>query len=140
MDKVLFDTDVLLDFFFDRIPFSNYAAKVLNLCKEENIKGFTTPVIIANTYYLLRKTAKHEVVIDKLNQLLNIIDITEMNRDVVIKSLNSNFKDFEDALQNFSAIENGGVKVILTRNVKDFKHSELAILTPESYLKGKKVS
>lgn len=136
MDRILFDTDVLLDFFFDRVPFSNYIAKVLSLCTEKQIEGFTTPVIIANTYYLLRKTAKHEVVIDKLNQLLNIIDITEMNKNVVLKSLNSNFKDFEDALQNFSAIENGNIKIILTRNIKDFKHSELAILTPESYLKG----
>lgn len=137
MDNVLFDTDVLLDFFFDRTPFSNYTAKVLNQCKEEKIKGFTTPVIIANTYYLLRKTAKHEIVINKLNQLLNIIDIVEMNRNVVIKSLNSNFKDFEDALQNYSAVEKGNITAILTRNIKDFKNSELAILTPESYLKGK---
>ncbi len=140
MDRVLFDTDVLLDFFFDRVPFSNYIAKVLNLCKEKQIEGYTTPVIIANTYYLLRKTAKHEVVIDKLNQLLNIIDIIEINKTVVLKSLNSNFKDFEDALQNYSAVENGSIKVILTRNIKDFKYSELAILTPESYLKGKNAS
>jgi predicted nucleic acid-binding protein len=139
MDHILFDTDVLLDFYFDRVPFSNHTARVLNLCKENLIQGFTTPLIIANTYYLLRKTAKHEFVIDKLNQLLNIIDIIEMNKNVVLKSLNSSFKDFEDALQNFSAVENGNIQVILTRNVKDFKRSELAILTPESYLKGKEM-
>lgn len=137
MNKILLDTDVLLDFFFDRTPFSNYTAKVLNQCNDKKIKGFTTPVIIANVYYLLRKTAKHELVIDKLNQLLNIIDIVEMNRNVVIKSLNSNFKDFEDALQNYSAIEKGNINVILTRNIKDFKNSKLVVLTPESYLKGK---
>lgn len=140
MAKVLFDTDVLLDFFFDRVPFSNYTAKILHQCKEKKIKGYTTPVIIANTYYLLRKTAKHEIVINKLNQLLTIIDIVEMNRNVVIKALNSNFKDFEGALQNYSAIEKGSIKVILTRNIKDFKNSELAILTPESYFKGKNAS
>jgi len=111
-----------------------------NLCKEKKIEGFTTPVIIANTYYLLRNAAKHEVVIDKLNQLLNIIDVTEMNKNVVLNSLNSNFKGFEDALQNFSAVEHGNIKVIITRNIKDFKHSELAILTPESYLKGKEAN
>lgn len=138
MDKVLIDTDVLLDFFFDRVPFSNAAAQVLNQCKAKQIAGFVTPVIIANTYYLLRKTAKHELVIDKLNQLLQIIDIVEMNRNVVLKALNSKFKDFEDALQNYAAIERKNIKILLTRNVKDFKHSELAILTPESYLKGQK--
>lgn len=140
MDKVLMDTDVLLDFFFDRKPFSDHTAQVLNLCEEKKIEGYTTPVIIANTYYLLRKTAKHETVIDKLNQLLNIIDIVKMDRKVVVKALNSNFKDFEDALQNFSAVENRKIEIILTRNIKDFKNSELAILTPETYLKGRKAS
>ncbi len=139
-EKVFMDTDVLLDFFFDRKPFSDHTAQVLNLCEEKKIEGYTTPVIIANTYYLLRKTAKHETVIDKLNQLLNIIDIVKMDRKVVVKALNSNFKDFEDALQNFSAVENRTIEIILTRNIKDFKNSELAVLTPETYLKGKKAS
>lgn len=137
MEKVLIDTDVLLDFFFDRVPFSDYAAQVLDLCEQKTIQGFATPVIVSNVYYILRKTAKHEFVIDKLNQLLNIIDVAAMNRNVVIKSLNSNFKDFEDALQHFTAVEQNDIQVILTRNIKDFKHSALAVLTPEAFLKSK---
>lgn len=137
MDNVLIDTDVILDFFFDRKPFSEYSAGVLNLCAENEIKGYTTPVIISNVYYLLRKTAKHDVIIDKIKQLLNIIDIIKIDKIAVINALNSDFKDFEDALQNFSAIENKQIKIVLTRNLKDFKKSELAILTPETYLKGR---
>ena len=137
MDKVLIDTDVLLDFFFDREPFAEYATEILSLCEENKLSGFTTPVIISNVYYLLRKTAKHDIIVEKIKQLLSIIDIIKMDRNVVINALNSEFKDFEDALQNFSAIENEEIKVILTRNIKDFKKSELAILTPETYLKGK---
>ncbi|MGB3606598.1 MAG: PIN domain-containing protein [Psychroserpens sp.] len=137
MDKVLIDTDVLLDFFFDRKPFADYSAGVLNLCAEKEIKGYTTPVIISNVYYLLRKTAKHIIIVEKLKLLLNIIDIVKMDKNAVLNALSSEFKDFEDALQNFSAIESGQVKIILTRNLKDFKKSELAILTPETYLKGK---
>ncbi|UZO82683.1 PIN domain-containing protein [Aquimarina sp. ERC-38] len=140
MDNVLLDTDVPLDFFFDRKPFLNDAAKVLSLCENKKIKGYTTPVIIANAYYLLRKTAKQEVVIGKLNQLLNLIDVVKMDRKVVLKALNADFKDFEDALQNFSAVNKGEIKIILTRNIKDFKRSELAILTPETYLKARSVS
>jgi len=137
MDKVLIDTDVILDFFFDRKPFANYATEILNLCEEKKISGFTTPVIISNTYYLLRKTAKHDIVVEKIKQLLSIIEIIKMDKNAVFNALNSHFKDFEDALQNFSAIENGEIKIILTRNIKDFKKSELAILTPETYLKGR---
>ena len=137
MDKVLIDTDVILDFFFDRKPFAEYAAEVLNLCAENEIKGYTTPVIVSNVYYLLRKTAKHAIVVEKIKQLLTIIDIVKIDKNVVLNALNSDFKDFEDALQNFSAMENEEIKIILTRNLKDFKKSELAILTPETYLKGK---
>jgi predicted nucleic acid-binding protein len=137
MDAVLIDTDVLLDFFFDRKPFATYSAKILNLCAEKEIKGFTTPVIISNVYYLLRKTAKHDIIVEKIKQLLTIIDIVKMDRHVVLNALNSEFKDFEDALQNFSAVEDEEIKIILTRNIKDFKKSKLAVLTPETYLKGK---
>ncbi len=137
MDHVLLDTDVLLDFFFDRKPFAEYSAEVLNLCADKEIKGFTTPVIISNVYYMLRKTAKHNLIVEKIKQLLNIIDIVKIDKTSVIDALNSEFKDFEDALQNFSAMEHGQIEIILTRNLKDFKKSKLVILTPETYLKGK---
>jgi hypothetical protein len=50
-------------------------------------------------------------------------------------SLNSNFRDFEDALQNYSAELNGQIDLIITRNIKDFKNSSLGVMTPENYLK-----
>ncbi|MCL6460695.1 MAG: PIN domain-containing protein [Flavobacterium micromati] len=137
MENVLIDTDVILDFFFDRQPFAEFAAELFLLCENNEIKGFVTPVIISNVYYLLRKTAKHEIIIEKLKQLLTIIDIVEMNKEVVIDALNSKFKDFEDALQNFAASNNGTIQIILTRNIKDFRNSKLAIITPEIYLKNK---
>ena len=140
MDNALIDTDVILDFFFDRQPFSEYATRIFSLCESTKIKGFVTPVIYSNVYYLLRQTAKHEKVIDKLNQLLLITDVLPMDKEVVRNALNSGFKDFEDALQNFSAIKYGDIDVILTRNIKDFKKSEIGVLTPETYLKTKTVS
>lgn len=136
MNKVLIDTDVLLDFFFDRKPFAEFAAEILNLCEENKLKGYTTPVIICNVYYLLRKTANHDLVIEKIKQLLTLIDVLIMDKEVVLDSLNSGFKDFEDALQNFSAVKNGKINIVLTRNIKDYKKSDLAVLTPETYLKG----
>lgn len=126
-----------MDFFFDRKPYAEYSAEILNLCADKKIKGYTIPVIITNVYYLLRKTAKHNIVIEKIKLLLTIIDVIKMDKNAVLNALNSEFKDFEDALQNFSAIENGEIKIILTRNLKDFKKSELAVFTPETYLKGK---
>ena len=137
MDKVLIDTDIILDFFFDRQPFSEYASKVFSLCELKVIQGYVTPVIYSNVYYLLIQTAKHEKVIEKLNQLLTITDVLIMDKDVIVMALNSKFQDFENALQNYSAVKTGSIDVILTRNVKDFKNSELGVLTPENYLRTK---
>ena len=49
MQKALIDTDVILDFFFDRKPFSDHSAQVLALCESREIRGFVTSVIILST-------------------------------------------------------------------------------------------
>lgn len=135
MNKILIDTDVILDFFFDRKPFSDDATKILMLCEKKVISGFVTPVIISNVYYLLKKTAKHEKVIQNLKMLINMIDIATINKETILEALNSDFKDFEDAIQNFSAQYDKEIKVIVTRNIKDFKESSLSVMTPETYLR-----
>ncbi len=134
MKNILIDTDVILDFFFDRKPFSDNAAAILSLCESKQINGFITAVIISNTYYLLRKTATHKKVIDKLKVLLSFINILPIDKQNIETALNSEFKDFEDALQNYAAEQDGEIDVVITRNIKDFKKSNLAILTPEGYL------
>ena len=93
-------------------------------------------MIISNVYYLLRQTSTHEKVIEKLTQLVTITEVLSIDKDVILKALNSNFRDFEDALQNYSAELNGQIDLIITRNIKDFKNSSLGIMTPENYLKA----
>jgi len=136
MDRVLIDSDVILDSLFDRKPFSEYATMILSMCESKKINGFLTPLIYSNVYYLLCRTAKHDKVIEKLKQLLQITDVLQMDRNVVENALNSRFKDFEDSLQNFSAVNNGKIDLILTRNLKDYKNSELGIFTPETFIKS----
>jgi predicted nucleic acid-binding protein len=137
MTRILIDTDVILDFFFDRQPFSENAAKVFSLCELQEIKGFVTPVIISNVYYLLRQIAKHEKVVEKLKLLVSITEILVIDKAIIVQALNSPFKDFEDALQNYSAEFVEEIDIILTRNTKDFKNSLLAVMTPDNFMKIK---
>lgn len=140
MDKILIDTDVILDFFFDRQPFSEFATTIISWSEKKKIEGFITPVICRNVYYLLRQNARHGKVIEKLTQLLTIVDVIQMDRQVIKSALTSDFNDFEDALQNFAAIHQGDINVILTRNIKDFKKSKIGVMTPENYINSKMVS
>lgn len=134
MNKILLDTDVILDFFFDRKPFAENATKILTYCENKKISGYVTPVILSNIYYLLRKTATHQQVIAHLKMLLTILEIASVNKSIVLKAIHSDFNDFEDALQNFTAENEKGIKIIVTRNFKDYKTSKLSVMTPELYL------
>ena len=136
MQKIVIDTDVILDFFFDREPFSENAAKILALCEEKVIAGFVTPVIISNVYYLLCQKGKQKKVIEKLKLLITFIDILSMDKNTILVALNSEFNDFEDALQNYAAELQGEINIIVTRNTKDYKKSALAIMNPEDFLKS----
>jgi predicted nucleic acid-binding protein len=140
MDKILIDTEVILDFFFDRQPFSEFATTIISWSEKKKIEGFITPMICNNVYYLLRQTAKHEKVMEKLSQLLTIVDVIQMDKQVIKSALTSDLKDFEDALQHFSAIQQGDINVILTRNITDFNKSKIGVMTPENYINTKMVS
>jgi len=135
MKHILIDSDVIIDFLVNRHPFSVHAISIVALCEKKVLKGYITPIIIANAYYILRKGNSHAAILNQIRNLLNIVDVTEINKDSILKALNSEFKDFEDALQNFSAVRNGNISTIITRNIKDYKKSALAVLTPETFLK-----
>lgn len=136
MTKILIDTDVILDFLFDRKPYSEDSTKILALCESGKIHGYVTSIMLSNIYYLLRKTASHEKVIESLKMLMSILDVIITDKKSVIDALESNFKDFEDALQNFSAQNDDEIGIIITRNIKDYKTSELSVMQPEIYLKS----
>jgi predicted nucleic acid-binding protein len=135
MEHILIDTDVILDFFFDRQPFSENSSKILALCESKKVVGGVTPVIISNVYYLLRQTAPHEKVIEKLTLLVSFMEILIIDKAAVLQALRSPFKDFEDALQNYSAEQSKKTGIIITRNIKDYKKSNLSVMTPDNYLK-----
>jgi len=135
MKNVLIDSDVILDFFFDREPFSENTARVLSLCEKKIINGYITPIILSNVYYLLSQKGKQEKVIEKLKSLVSFLEILNVDKNAIISALNSDFKDFEDAIQNYSAEQNGTINTIITRNIKDYKKSNIGVLTPEDFLK-----
>ena len=133
--SIFIDTDVVLDFLLGREPISSFASIIFSLSEEKKIKAYISPLTISNSYYILRKIAGHAKVVKNLQKLLLITNITSISKQDVALAVNSNFKDLEDALQHFSAISHAKVDVIITRNIKDYKKSEVPVMSPETYLK-----
>ena len=133
--KVFIDSDIILDLLCKRDPFYSFAAEVFTLGDTKKIELVTTSLVFANVFYILRKILGIEKAKELLRKLRIIISVVSVDEKVVDLALNSKFSDFEDGLQYFTAREND-IKIILTRNVKDYKEKDLLIQTPEEYLKS----
>ncbi|MDO5510768.1 MAG: hypothetical protein Q4F57_08730 [Weeksellaceae bacterium] len=71
----------------------------------------------------------------ELNSKLKVlVEVLPIDNKILKLSLASDFSDFEDAIQYYSAIENG-MDVIITRNKKDFKSINLPVLSAKEFLK-----
>lgn len=128
------DSDVILDLLFNREPFSEYTKILLAESNIRNIKLSTSTLAIANIHYIHSKQANSIVARDTLKTIVKIIHILPFESDIIDLALNSEFTDFEDAVQYYIA-ERYRCDRIVTRNVKDYKKSTIQVLTPEQFLR-----
>jgi predicted nucleic acid-binding protein len=131
MKRVFVDTNIIIDLIADRKPFSRHAIEIFNRAEEKRIRLFTSSHSIATTHYLLKKYLDEKTLRDVLYNLLDYLTVTPVDLDVLKKGLRSNHKDFEDAIQILCASKVEKIDCIVTRNIKDFKNSEILVLTPD---------
>jgi len=131
MTKHIFlDTKVVIDFLADRRPFSIDAAQLFDLAIEEKIRIYISAVSYNNIYYILRRSLTSNATIKLLDELADITEIADVTNEVIRNSLKTDFKDYEDAIQYYCALNIPEIELIVTRNTKDFKKSTIAVLTP----------
>ena len=131
MKKVFLDTNIIVDLISDRKPFSKYAIEIFQKAEKGEIELFTSSHSMATTHYLLKKHIGEKELREVLYNLLDFITVIAVDVDILKKGLLSNHKDFEDSIQIFCASSIENIDSIVTRNVKDFKGSEIKVLTPD---------
>jgi predicted nucleic acid-binding protein len=131
MTRVFLDTNILVDLIADRKPFSKHAIEIFKSAEERKTQLFTSSHSIATAHYLLKKYVEEKDLRDILSNLLEFLDVIPVDLDVLKKGLRSNHKDFEDAIQIICASSITGIDFIVTRNTKDFKTSNIAVVTPD---------
>lgn len=133
MKKVFIDTNILVDLIADRIPFSKYAIEIFNHAERKKIKLFTSSHSIATTHYLLKKYLDEKNLREVLFNLFDYLTVIPVDTDILKKGLRSKHKDFEDAVQIVCASSVEKIDCIVTRNIKDFRDSEIPVLTPDEF-------
>ena len=131
--KLYWDTNVMLDFLGERDPFYISAARIATLADKRQITIFVSSLSYATISYFLTKFEGIEKTKEKLRKFKVISEICELDELIIDKGLNTDFSDFEDSLQYFSALRKE-CDILITRNGKDFKKSQIPVMTPDEFL------
>ncbi len=133
MKKVFIDTDIVLDLLTAREPHYIHSAKLFTLLNKGNFKGFVSSLMFSNLYYILRKQLNHKKAMEILKKLKAQVSVLPVDDSIVKLALNSSFKDFEDAIQYYTAKKNK-VGCLLTRNAKDYTSASISVMSAEDFL------
>ena len=133
MTKVHVDTDVLLDVFLERDPFKWDSAGVFSLAEEGRIRITLSALSLMNAHYTLQKNVGADEAKRRVNLLLEMVDLLPVSEKHIRLALSVDFNDFEDAVQFMIAREEG-MDFIVTRNIKDSRHSPIPVLTPSQFI------
>lgn len=133
MIHTFIDTNIIIDLIADRKPFSKFAIEIFGAAENKKVKLYTSSHTIATTHYILKKYMEEKLLRNTLQQLLDYIKVISVDISILQKSLRSNHKDFEDAIQIISASGVSAIAYIITRNIKDFKGSEIPAIAPDEF-------
>ena len=133
MDKIFVDTNIILDLLAKRALFFAEAQQLFTLADKNKVKLYVSSLTIANTYYVLSHSLKIQDARKIIRKFKILVSVLAVDEKIIDLALDSEFIDFEDAIQYYAAAENG-VDLIITRNLKDFKPSIIPVLTAKDYL------
>ena len=136
---LLIDTNIVLDWLLERQPFAENAERIMEYCISGNLRGYLAAHSLLNIFYITRKEKSVKDRKEILLMLCDRFEIIDIDSEMIITALqNENWQDLEDGLQMQSAIQEK-LDYIITRDINDFAHSTIKVLSPQDFLKMQNV-
>lgn len=134
VNRILIDTNILLDYLLTRDPFYEDASNIVSVCVDGKVEGCIAAHSVSNMFFILRKDYNSKERREILLSLCSIFDIEGIDKVKLMAGLqNEEFSDFEDCLQ-MECAKSFGAEYIVTRNINDYKISEIKAILPKDYL------
>ena len=134
MMKILLDTNIVLDYLLQRKQYFDYSRKIFNWAINNKIRAYISASAITDIYYIIKKAKDNDTALNFIRDIFKFVQIAGVDKNVILAALKYNINDFEDAVQNAAATYSG-IKIIVTRNIKDFKNSDIKVITPDNFIK-----
>ena len=101
--------------------------------EEGRDRGYLCALSFPVLYCLLSKSLRRDRAAKVLEKLRIVFRVASVDEKVIDLALTADFKDFEDAVHYYSAVQ-VQADCLVTRNKKDFPTGRMTILTPEEFL------
>jgi predicted nucleic acid-binding protein len=132
--NVLVDTNVILDVLLRRTDFYALSYEIFKLSEKNEINGFISASAITDIFYIVHRDDKQNGdIYQTMSDLTGVFAIAPVTQAIISSALALHWKDFEDAVQYQTAVENG-FDYIVTRNIADYETVNIPCLEPAQFL------
>ena len=132
--RILVDTNICLDILQKRPGLFQSSRDALILASNKGYKLYITTATVMDIMYITRKffsdNVQQRVTVEGFVAAFKLLKISKKDIQYAFSGV---MKDFEDAVQAKCA-KIHGIKLIITRNIKDFVNSPVKAVTPEDFL------
>ena len=138
MNRLLVDTNVIFDLLAKRQPYDVESRQLFSMADTKIVELVVSGLSLVNIHYILNELMKIKESRTIIRKFKVLVSTFELNDKIIELALNdNNFKDFEDGIQYYTALESQ-CELIITRNLKDFKNSTIPVFSPKEYLSKRK--
>ena len=133
MKKLFVDTNIIIDLLSKRIDYYEASQDLFTCAIDNKLKLIVSTLTFANTHYILKDQLKLNKVRSSLRKFKTLVEVASFDDKILELALEEEFKDFEDGIQYYIAIETN-CQAIITRNKKDFKRSIIPVLNAAEFV------
>lgn len=131
--RVCFDANVVIDL-LGASSFADAALAAYDVANLRCMDAFVSSGCLADIAYILHRRGMPRPQVDRvMGALFEMFDVMDLAGEDCRRAYKNGMKDFEGAIIAECAAGND-VDLIVTRNIKDFRQSPVAAITPERFV------
>lgn len=133
MKRVLFDSNVILDVLLAREPHVGASKAVWVAVERGNAEGMVSAHAVTTIHYILRREIGNSKAKEIISSILKVLGVATVDNAIILDALQLPLHDFEDAVTASSA-KSAQCDLIVTRDPKGFRNSQVPSINPEALL------
>ena len=103
------------------------------LAEQGKIRGLVSALSFSNVYYIVRRLKDRRTADRAMLLLRDTFTPVPCDEQVLSQAIDAGMKDFEDAIQYYSALR-AEAACVISRNPDHFPRSVLSVVTPAEFL------